>query len=178
MFISQRGNRSSYEAGGFTIVEMVVVLAILTMVTAASFAYLKNNDSEQYLRETATNLEAMAREAQARAIMTNTTHRIVMTGDQFRLLDADQYTKEADNWQTFVPRREFAPSSPDVVTSVIRWGTTKRVVPSPNMPIVWIFPPEGFVEPITIRFGQDNSYIQQTYHPLTASVADEEMEIQ
>lgn len=178
MFISHRSSRRSLETGGFTIVEMVVVLAILIMVTAASFAYLRNNDSEQYLRETATNLEAMAREAQARAIMTNTTHRIVMTGDKFLLLDADQYTKEANNWQTLVPRREFSPASPAVVTSVIRWGTTKRVIPQPNMPIVWIFPPEGFVEPITVRFGQDNSYIQQTYHPLTASVADEEMEIQ
>lgn len=171
-------HRRSHLKDGFTIMEMVIVLAILSMVATASFSYFSTNDAEEYLRETAVNLESMAREAQARAIMTNKTHRIVMTGDKFMMLEEDQYTKDAEKWQNLSARRDFTPASPDLVTSVIRWGTTQPVIPRSNIPVVWIFPPEGFVEPITVRFTKDKSYIQQTYHPLTASVADEEMEIQ
>jgi hypothetical protein len=41
----------------------------------------------------------------------------------------------------------------------------------------WRFDPDGLCEPITIRLSLEDSYAQDTYHPLTASVTDSEFEI-
>ncbi len=162
---------------GFTLMELVVCLAVLAVVMSGTFLYFSNIDGEKRIREAAVALESMAREAQTRAIMTHTTHRIIITNNTFRLLDGDRFTSRFEEWQNLEARREYKTDSPEIEISLYRWGKPDKVMPSSRLPMVWTFPPEGFVEPITIRFQEKDSFIQQTYHPLTASVSDEEMEI-
>lgn len=130
------------------------------------------------MREACVELESMAREAQARAIMTHTPQRVVITGKKFLLMQGDAQPKSAEEWVTLPTRKQYEIQSHDEVqVSIYRWGSSDPVFPTERYPLVWLFPPDGFVEPITIRLVIDESYIKQTYHPLTASVIEEEMEI-
>jgi len=65
---------------------------------------------------------------------------------------------------------------PDIVLSVRRWNTEGFIAPSDNNIPIWRFDPDGLSEPLTVRFTLDESYAQDTYHPLNATVADSEME--
>lgn len=162
---------------GFTLMEMIVVLGILTLIMGSGVYYMQGIGPERELRENAVALESMAREAQARAIMTHITHRIVITHNEFILLDGDHVTRIPEEWVELPARKTHFITDNELKVSVFRWGMSQRVFPSAVKPMVWVFSPEGFVEPITVQFDKNDSFIRQTFHPLTASVTDEEMEI-
>ena len=177
IFSYPHNQRRPQRKQGFTIVEIVVVLAIIVIMIGASFAYLSGLGPEKEFKEATVELESMAREAQARAIMTHTMQRIVFTNKSFLMMENDVQPDTPEEWVTLPIRKRYDVPSQEMEVSIYRWGSIIPTIPSEKSPIVWIFPPDGFVEPITVKLTQDESYIKQTYHPLTASVVEEEMEI-
>lgn len=163
---------------GFTIMEIVIVLGILSFLMGASVYYLYGSGPRKELTENSLALESLAREAQTRAIMTHKAHRIIITNNSYLLLEGGQETRDPKEWVNLVTRKQYSINDPDIKVSIYRWGSLTRFFPNRKTPVVWMFPPDGFVEPITIQLDKGESYIKQTYHPLSASITDEEMVIQ
>lgn len=170
-------NRSVNRKGltAFTIMEMVVVMGVLTMIMSGTLVYFMGSDSEKAFRETADDIESLAREAQTRAIMTHNTYKIAFMGNRVGLFDHTQSTRDAQDFTQNTPKKEVKLTHDQMKYSIQRWGQTNWVIPTDSRPVVWVFSPEGFVEPISINFKIKDSYLQQVYHPLSASVIDEEM---
>lgn len=162
--------------------EMVVVMVVLCMMLAASMAFLGGGDTEGKLRECADDFETMAREAQARAIMTHTTYKVALLPGKIRMFDETQRTADMRDFVENEAKKEIEFRNEDVGYAVQRWGRTDWVEPTELRPIVWVFAPNGFVEPISVKFSlkgakPGENYLKQTYHPLTASVIEEEMDV-
>ncbi len=41
---------------------------------------------------------------------------------------------------------------------------------------IWRFDSDGLCEPISVQYVMDNSYLRNTFHPLTAAISDTEFE--
>jgi hypothetical protein len=65
---------------------------------------------------------------------------------------------------------------PDITLTIRHWNTQSFTTPTENIVPVWRFDPDGLCEPITVRLDLDGSYAQDTYHPLTATIADSELQ--
>ena len=166
----------------FTLMEIVVVLFILVTIMGAATMYLFKADDETYLKEVSGELEAYAREAQNLAIMQNETYRLVLTENTLELFKSQANTASSPSLGVFVPEKETPLKSyrfPDdkLRWSIKRWGGSALLFPTQKAPFVWVFAPEGFVEPIQVEVSRDKAYLRQDYHPLTASVVEEELYI-
>ena len=58
----------------------------------------------------------------------------------------------------------------------MRWNSEKWIPITKNIVQVWRFDPDGLCEPVTIQYAMDESWARDTYHPLTASVSDGQLE--
>lgn len=163
----------TYQA--FTMMEMVVVMAVLTFIMAGASIFYMGSDAEKDFRIIGDEVESLAREAQMRAITTHNTYKVAFMDGRVGLFDNTQLTTTAKDFSDNTPKKEIRFSNKDMKYSIQRWGQTNWSIPSDSRPVVWVFSPEGFVEPISIKFDIKDSYLKQTYHPLTASVVDEEM---
>lgn len=72
--------------------------------------------------------------------------------------------------------REEITIDQDIALTIRRWNTTNYITPSETLIPVWRFDPDGLSEPLTVRLTLGNSYAQDTYHPLTATIADSELD--
>lgn len=169
-------SRKSFSRG-FTIIELVVSLAIVVAIMAAGAVYMTTWSEEARLKEASNEMETLAREAQMLAIMNNAAYRVVMTHNKIMLMSPEFIAEEPEKWAEMTPLKEYVLKDDRLNWHIIRWGTKELTTPTVKSPFIWVFPPEGFVEPIKVKFTMDKAYLQQEYHPLTASVVDEEMVI-
>ena len=53
---------------------------------------------------------------------------------------------------------------------VRRWNTVEWLPMNDRCVHVWRFDPDGLCEPMSVRLSLGRNYIEDTYHPLTASI--------
>jgi prepilin-type N-terminal cleavage/methylation domain-containing protein len=174
---------------GFTLIEIVIVLAIIGVITGSSIAAMILTSSERKLRNASSEVELLAKKARTAAILSQTPYAIEFHAGSVRLMPLSQASEiERTTALGNSIGGEAVESSgnraihgeisidPDIKLSVRRWNTTEFIVPDDEFVPIWRFDPDGLSEPITVRFTMDNSYAQDTYHPLTATIADSELE--
>jgi prepilin-type N-terminal cleavage/methylation domain-containing protein len=172
--------------GGFTLIEIVVVLAIIGVIIGGSIAAMLLNSSERTLTSASGEIELLAKKARTASILHQRPYAIEFHSGSLRLLPFSEASEierttalgnpiggEAESGKTL---REEIPIDPDIVLSVRRWNTDKFITPTDNSIPIWRFDPDGLSEPLTVRLTIGESYAQDTYHPLTATVADSELE--
>src|SRR5690606_2086708 len=82
----------------------------------------------------------------------------------------------SEGMATRAPVRQQIDLPEDMEMRIRRWGAVNEMVLSEKSPQIWRFDPDGLCEPITVHYISGNSYRLDTYHPLTASIADSETE--
>jgi prepilin-type N-terminal cleavage/methylation domain-containing protein len=169
---------------GFTLLEIVIVLLIIAVITGGSIAALTLNSSEHKLRKASNEIELLAKKARTAAILNQTPYAIEFHPGFVRLLP---YSKISEIERTTALGRSIGGEADgsarqeisidaDITLGVRRWNTTEFISPNASMVPVWRFDPEGLSEPLTVRLTVGDSYAQDTYHPLTATIADSELE--
>ena len=174
---------------GFTLIEIVVVLIIIGLIAAGSIATVVLTSSERTLRNQSSEIEMLAKKARTTAILRQKPYAIVFRMNSIELLPL---TQSNEYERTTALGNQIGGSSSDDETrtnlyqsikidssirlTIRHWNTASFIAPTENEFPVWRFDPDGLCEPITVRLSINNSYAQDTYHPLTASIADSELE--
>jgi prepilin-type N-terminal cleavage/methylation domain-containing protein len=177
---------------GFTLLELVVVLALIGMIFGGAVAMYVVTSSERKLKSAASDIELLAKRARATAIVQQTPYAITVFENSLRLSPlveanfSDQQVKErlaveeelrnsGRSTPKFAPVREKV-SLADFELSVRRWGSNDFVPMLRNDPEVWRFDPNGISEPMTVRLDYEDGWIELDFHPLSATVRDRMME--
>lgn len=174
---------------GFTLIEIVIVLLVIGVITAGVIATIAINDSERALTTQSSEIELLAKKARTVAILHQKPYAIEFHPSSLKLVP---FTQSGNNERTTAQGNEIGGTSSessqrasvqetigidsDIQLTIRHWNTTAFLTPDDKNVPVWRFDPDGLCEPITVRLVMENSYAQDTYHPLTATIADSELE--
>jgi prepilin-type N-terminal cleavage/methylation domain-containing protein len=188
--IHRNSIRPRYCNTGFTLLEIVIVLILIGLIIGGSIATLSFSSSERILRNQSGEIELLAKKARTAAILRQTPYVIEFHPGLIKLLPLSSTVNNErttalgnaiggrDNHEAALPELHQTLKIDSKITLTIRrWNTDSFITPFENVIPAWRFDPDGLCEPITIRLSLEESYAQDTYHPLTASVADSEFEI-
>ncbi len=182
-----RGYTSS--KNGFTLIEIVIVLLVIGLIVGSSIAALSFRSSEHALTTQSGEIELLAKKARTAAILHQTPYAIEFHQGSIKLMPLAQTEKverttalgnEIGGSSSDQPVRsslnETIEINPKISLTIRHWNTAAYITPTDSIIPVWRFDPDGLCEPITVRLTLEDSYAQDTYHPLTATVADSELE--
>jgi prepilin-type N-terminal cleavage/methylation domain-containing protein len=190
---------SGISGGGFTLLEMVIVIAIIAVMTGGVVSLMVYNTSKKRLQRTGAEVEALAKRARAIAILRQTPYALEFHNGKVRLSPwveagiedpeelAEIIAREEEGLPedgeqlrpASIPVRDEFSIDGDMVMGVRRWGSEELIVfDNERTRVAWRFDPNGLCEPISVRYEIDEgkSWLEQDYHPLTASVRDYTME--
>lgn len=183
------GFQSPKFSRGFTLLEIVIVLAVSALIIGGAITTVILSSSERKLKNASSEIELLAKKARTAAILHQTPYAI-----QFRpgTVDILPFAETAEINRTTALGNEIGGTAvddpsrrtlhdsieidPEILLTVRHWNTNEYKAPSENQIPIWRFDPDGLSEPLTIRLTIGESYAQDTYHPLTATVADSELE--
>jgi type II secretion system protein H len=188
--------KTSERARGFTLIEIVMVLAITALVSGGAITFLVFSSDERDLRKTSSEVEALARRARTTAILQQTPYALEFTPGLIRLLpfaQAGQTTKKTALGNPIGGRKveiptdaasdshtpvydSFSPSS-EMTVLLRRWNSEDWQVMKEGKPQVWRFDPDGLCEPVSVRLELGDSWTQDAYHPLNAAISESQFEI-
>ncbi len=182
---------------GFTLIEIVMVLAIAAMISGGAVAMMIYSSDERALRDISGEVEVFAKRARTISILQQTPYALEFRPGKIRLLplaeaggDDRQVFTETDlggnshdpvNPDRRLPVRDELLIPENMELSLLRWNSQnwipigKRAVER-NGPQIWRFDPDGLCEPISLRYSLENGWAEDTYHPLTATIRDSQLE--
>jgi type II secretion system protein H len=179
--------RKIERAAGFTLIEIVMVLAIAAIVMGGAIGVMVYSSDERVLRETSSEIEMMAKRARTTAILQQTPYALEFREGVVRLMplaeagrDEEKTVGGRDIGGQEVEtkpgeRREFVLR--DSMKLFVRRWNSDAWLPSAKKAIhVWRFDPNGLSEPLAIRIEYDKSWNEDIYHPLTATIRESQFE--
>jgi prepilin-type N-terminal cleavage/methylation domain-containing protein len=177
---------------GFTLLEMVIVLALIGLALGGAMALFITTSSERRLKGIAADLELLAKRARAVSMVQQTPYAITVFEDSARLspwVEAgytddqlrERQDRESAALDSGIPAPKFSPVRETVslegfALAVRRWGSDNWMPMLRSDPQVWRFDPNGICEPIGIRAEYEDGWIEMEFHPLNASIRDRSME--
>ena len=180
------------DRSGFTLIEIVVVLAIAAVLSGGAIAVLVLSSDDRALRNLSGEIEVMAKRARTISILQQTPYALEFRPGEVRLLpfaeagEIDRTTAlgnqiggraaetEPGKRQ---PVRTSYPVPEDVAVLVRRWNT-QGWIPTNKGIQIWRFDPDGLCEPVSLRYVINNSWAEDVYHPLTATIRESTSESQ
>ncbi|MFT4175762.1 MAG: prepilin-type N-terminal cleavage/methylation domain-containing protein [Luteolibacter sp.] len=169
--------------GGFTLLEIVIVLALSAMIVGGAIGLMVYSSDERALRDASSQIEVLAKKARTKAILKQRPYAIVFhagtaslapfgpRGSSSAASSHDGTTEEEPELNPVVTLPE------DMQLSILRWNTGEKWIRiQHDATQIWRFDPEGLSEPIGIRYQIGQSWQQDTYHPLTATIQTTESE--
>ncbi len=178
---------------GFTLIEIVMVLAIATILLGGAVAVMVFSSDERDLRNASGEIELLAKRARTIAILQQTPYALEFRPGSVRLLplaEAGQdETKTALGHTIGGERVVMTPAGakspvhsqlalePNMTSCVRRWNSEAWLPMSDRIVHVWRFDPDGLCEPLGVRITIGSNFIEDTYHPLTATIRDTVLEV-
>ncbi|MCX6874094.1 MAG: prepilin-type N-terminal cleavage/methylation domain-containing protein [Verrucomicrobia bacterium] len=178
---------------GFTLIEIVMVLAIASILMGGAVAIMVFSTDEKDLRNASGEIELLAKRARTIAILQQTPYALEFRPGVVRLLplaEAGQDETKTALGHTIggervylVPAGAASPVhdqltlDPQMTTFIRRWNTTEWLPMNEHIVHVWRFDPDGLCEPVSVRVNMGGNYIEDTYHPLTATIRDTVLDV-
>lgn len=174
--------RTNNRPRGFTLLEIVIVLAIAAMVMGGAAGFMVYSSDERVLRDVSGQIELLAKRARTTSILQQTPYALEFRLGIVRMLPlarAGIIGKErpglGDLAESVDDDQQVALKG-DMQLSILRWNSEKWLGTGKNSIHVWRFDPDGLCEPISIRLSLDKSWMEDSYHPLTATIRDSQLE--
>ncbi|BCU79033.1 hypothetical protein [Luteolibacter sp. LG18] len=177
--------------------EIVMVLAIAALVIGGAVGLMVYHTSERELRRVSGEVEIMAKRARMIALLQQKPYAIVFVPGKVLLMPLAEMSGTEQNVSRSLGSQRSShsaesPTDEEVSPSaaaqapvhdeialdgefsmmVRHWGADKWVPMDERRPEVWRFDPEGLCEPISVRLTYKDGWIEDEYHPLTASIRD------
>lgn len=180
---------------GFTLIEVVMVLAIAGVVTGGAVALMVFSSDQRALRNASGEVELLAKRARTISILHQTPYAMEFHPGKVRLLPlaeagvnetltalgntvGGQRVEEAPAEGSRSPVREEY-TLPDGMEMLLRrWNGGEFLPMKEKVVHIWRFDPDGLCEPVSIRYVLGESWAEDAYHPLTATIADSQLEVQ
>lgn len=180
----------------FTLIEMILVIAVMLLAMTALVPLLSNRADERELKAAADTLEKFARTARAKAAYRGAQASIIFSESGFSLYVSERdeagmeatFEREDDGmlWEVEggassaknKKQADDARSKPKeshelgkgVVVKLRPWLSTRWSQPADYL---WEFQKSGLCEPLAVRFELGESWIELAFNPLTAQVQEE-----
>lgn len=171
---------------GFTLLELVIVLAIASLVMGGAIGMMVYSSDERALREASTEIESMAKRARASAILNQTPYALEFSEGAVRLMPLAEVvgienimasgTRGTGEHGGTGVRSDFSLGD-GMELHVRRWGARGWEQVAKRVVHVWRFDPDGLCEPLGVRLVVGENWIEDEYHPLTAAIRESQMQI-
>lgn len=147
-------------AGGFTLLELVLVLLIIGLLAGASLVDFGEFHRQQELKDTAAALKRLARTASRSSAAWNVDYRLRFEPSRFFLVSSGKAGADSS--------RQWG----DELRLEIRTrGAAQWKVPES---FDWVFPGAGVAEPLAVRLtGRNGAFVEMSFNPLTGAVDQE-----
>jgi len=148
---------------GYTLIEIVLVVAIISLLIGVAIPLSSGFTREQRLRDVVRELLVFAKTARSEAMTTGRTAAVIFDKEGFRVLRAGDEE----------PSEMFElPEGMSYV--IIPYGGEKPLRPDGQR---WVFQPTGLYEPITFRLEHNDDWMEVAFDPLTAGISEESYSI-
>lgn len=184
-------------ASGFTLIEIVMVLAIAAVVLGGAMGLMVYSSDERALRSASGEIELLAKRARVSAMLQQTPYALVFSEGHVALMPlaetgyvgapgptaaraGDPSGEGVEGGERAasggeVQRREFV-LDPDMSLFVRRWNSDAWLSAAKKSVHLWRFDPDGLCEPLSVRLQTGPSWSEDIYHPLTATIRDSQLE--
>ncbi|MFT4550311.1 MAG: prepilin-type N-terminal cleavage/methylation domain-containing protein [Verrucomicrobiales bacterium] len=176
--------------GGFTLIEMVITLVIITLIIGAAIVSLNAVGPKKELMQPAVKMKVFARKAIGLARNTQRPHSIFMNSDYFVLRET--HMREDDVEAALGPKKDdgrrinFKVRDEDEEQETAQVRVVERFDLIEGMRILvkryndkewrvpknedWNFYTSGISDPMMIRFETDKGFIEMDFNPLTGKL--------
>jgi prepilin-type N-terminal cleavage/methylation domain-containing protein len=173
---------------GFTLLEIVIVLVIASVVIGGAVGMMVYSSDERALRNASGEIELLAKRARATAVLLQTPYALEFREGVVRLMplaEAGRIERRTvsgrrvggEEVPTGRAERWDYPLEDGISAYVRRWNSSEWLAArGENSVHVWRFDPSGLCEPLGVRLTLNDSWVEDSYHPLTARIHDSEME--
>jgi len=179
--------RTNKRPRGFTLIEIVMVLAIAGVVMGGAVGFMVFSSDERALRNASGEIELMAKRARTIAILHQTPYAVEFRKGRVKLLPWAQAGQVEKKSKRYVFTDDEEPADGDnesrsyalpggMELLIRRWNSDEWHTTLKNAVHVWRFDPDGLCEPISVKLSLNKSWVMDTFHPLTGSVSDSESE--
>lgn len=173
--------------GGFTIIEIVMVLAIAAIVAAGGIGLMVSSADERELSRVSGEIELMAKQARTKAVLQQTPYAMEFSEDGIRVLPLAQAIEAAEKSSSrgkkkTPPKEGESPGKGPLVleekmsVSIRRWRSDVLLTTSKSAVHLWRFDPDGLCEPLSVHLTCNKSWSEDSYHPLTATISESQLE--
>ena len=177
---------------GFSLIEIVMVLGIAALVMGGAITLMIYSSDKRTLSDASGEVEMLAKRARTIAILQQTPYALEFRQGVVKLLplaeagldddgildDVGVTTNDDIKVETrYTPVREQVNLSTDITLSIRRWNTVDWLPIVKDNLQIWRFDPDGLCEPVSIRYAVEKGWAEDTYHPLTATIRDSQLEV-
>ncbi len=147
---------------GFTLLEIIIVVGLMTMMISVAAFTMSAFDDEGSVRQPGNELIRLAKQAVNAAAVNGRGYWIRFDEAGFVFLSDEG--NETDR----------VTLSDDIQVEVLRWGGRDWEDAEGQS---WLFGAQGICEPIRVRLTGTDSKLELAFNPLTGTPSDEQMEI-
>lgn len=164
---------------GFTLIEIVMVLAIAGVILGGAMGYMIYSSEDRALRNVSGEIELMAKRARVISVLHQTPYALEFREGVVRLLPFAQAGMQEkrnsrsrflddDGSEGADQKRELVLDD-GIEVAIRRWNTDQWLSTRKGAIHVWRFDPDGLCEPISTHISFGKSWVEDTFHPLTAT---------
>ena len=166
----------------FTLMEIMIVLAIIGLVFAGSYRGITALNEQAALQKPFEDLRSMAKTAWQRSMLSQRSWQIHFFADYFVLepkqaanADDQRMYNDSDKQKGLGSGPPAVHVAPGISMEIRRWGRPESewITMQKKTEVTWIFEPSGLLEPISVRFTSDRGTVGAKFDPLTASVKED-----
>ena len=172
-------------AGGFTLLEVVIVLGMIAILVTWLTLTTGTVETEEQLRRATGEISGLTKRARSIAVQQQRPYKVTISKDSIAIAplnnqSGNEVFEDADGNRIpgFKDVIDSEETESGVTYEVLRWGSDVWLTIEDDKEVVLRLEPTGLVEPISIRCTVGKSWLIQEFHPLTAGVRDEEMSIE
>lgn len=165
-------------------------MLVAGILIGGAIGFMVHSSDERVLRDVSGEVEVLAKRARTTSVLQQTPYALEFRDGIVRMLPlaeagADERltafgnpvgggSVEPASGKESVRAQYAFPSEMNVV--IRRWNSDTWLTTGKNSLHIWRFDPDGLCEPITLRYEINDSRAQDTFHPLTATLAESLLE--
>lgn len=164
MTLAHKTHLLTKQRTGFTLMEIIVTLAIISTLIGGTIVMIANDGKDEITTITK-DLQVLAKETLREAKLTERAQSIFITTEEIWA------APESDTSEDAAPTKgSSAIQIPEGVTVSYSysgsnsWSTLKNN----NAPFVWAFTQTGLCDAVSIKFESEDAVSEMSFHPLTA----------